>query len=339
MNQNKVAQYSVIFIALVLLAIVLKTFQSVMRPLAIAALLVFMVTPLARYSKQKKIPVWLTFSGLFVLVILLLSLVGSLITVENLDLKDALPQYKERISQSSGGVLTLASKYGFGLEKFNPEKLSQLAAKGATKSLNAIRAIFSETLLAMILLMFIIQSFSLLPGAVEKRFGKREAERLEATLQKIEGDILAYFGTKAAISLGTAVVSGIVLLLFNAKFVYFSLLIIFILNFIPVIGSFIAVAIVLILYMLALGLSIKVAWLFVLLVAVQMLFGSVLEPKIAGSRLNMSPILIILCLYVWGWIWGIIGMLLSVPLTVFIQIIIRHMGAMKKAEGVVEGEG
>jgi len=69
--------------------------------------------------------------------------------------------------------------------------------------------------------------------------------------------------------------------------------------------------------------------LFLLLMVVQVLFGSILEPKIAGSRLNMSPILIILSLYVWGWIWGVIGMLLSVPLTILIMIIIKHVGPMR----------
>ncbi len=52
MKENRLVSYSVIFIALVLVAIVLQTFQSVLRPLAIATLLVFMVTPLARYSKE-----------------------------------------------------------------------------------------------------------------------------------------------------------------------------------------------------------------------------------------------------------------------------------------------
>ena len=329
MKENRLVSYSVIFIALVLVAIVLQTFQSVLRPLAIATLLVFMVTPLARYSKQKKIPVWLTFSGLFLLVILLLILVNSFITVENLDLKKEIPRYQEKISQSSGGLLELGSKLGFGPEKFSPEKLGQLAAKAATKGLNAVRTIFSEILLAMILLMFIIQSHSGLFSFVEKRFGKEEVVRLQATIQKIEGDIIAYFGTKAAMSLGTAIVTGIVLLLFKAKFIYFSLLIIFMLNFIPIIGSLIAVVIVLILYVLEFGLSANVAWLFIILMAVQVLFGSILEPKIAGSRLNISPILIILSLYLWGWIWGIIGMLLSVPLTIFIKIILRHVGPMR----------
>jgi len=211
------------------------------------------------------------------------------------------------------------------------------------KSIKVVRTIFSEILLAMILLMFLIQSRSGLFNTVERRFGAAEVEKLQATFQKIEGDIITYFGTKTAMSLGTAVVTGIVLVLFKAKFIYISLLIIFLLNFIPLIGSLVAVGIILILYLLAFGLSAKAAWLFLSLMAVQILFGSILEPKIAGERMNISPILIIVSLYLWGWIWGIIGMLISVPLTIFIKIILRHMGPMKReemsgVEGIKGGE-
>ena len=83
--------------------------------------------------------------------------------------------------------------------------------------------------------------------------------------------------------------------------------------------------IVTLLYLVAFGASAKLIWLFLALMAVQVLFGSILEPKIAGKRLNMSPILIVLSLYLWGWIWGIIGMLLSVPLTILILIAIKHI--------------
>jgi len=71
--------------------------------------------------------------------------------------------------------------------------------------------------------------------------------------------------------------------------------------------------------------------------AIQVLSGSILESKITGDRLEMSPILIIVSLYVCGWIWGIIGMLLSVPLTILIMIIIKHVREMKVEEPLERG--
>jgi predicted PurR-regulated permease PerM len=339
MKATKLANYAVIFIALVLLAIVLKTFQSVLRPLAIATLLVFIFTPLAHFSKQKKIPVWITFAGLFIVVFLVIYLGGSFIITDNMNFQNALPQYQERISQGSGGVLALASKLGFDLKDITPEDLSEFAAKGAATVLSAVRSIFSETLLAMILMMFLIQSRSGLFSLIERKFGREEVGHLQATFQKIEGDIATYFGTKAAMSLGTAIGTGIVLLLFQADFIYISLLMVFMLNFIPIVGSLFAVVIILLMYMLTSGISVNAVWLLLALMAVQVFFGNILEPKVTGKRLKMSPILIIISLYVWGWIWGVVGMLLSVPLTILVMIITRHMGAMRTAEPALSRSG
>ncbi len=82
-------------------------------------------------------------------------------------------------------------------------------------------------------------------------------------------------------------------------------------------------------YALTIGASINLLWLFLALMAVQVFFGNILEPKIAGKRLNMSPILIVISLYVWGWIWGVVGMFLPVPLTIVILILIKHLGPEK----------
>jgi predicted PurR-regulated permease PerM len=328
MQINKLVSYSIIFIGLVLTAIVLQTFVQVLRPLAIAILLLFVAMPLAKFSKDKNIPVWITFVGLIVVVVGLMSLVGSFVSLDNVNLSEAIPKYQEKISQSSSGILEAGSKLGFSSDNITPDKLGGLAAKGAMAGLGAVRTIFSEMLLALILLMFLIQSRSGLFSLVENKYGKAELNRLQETLKKIEGDIIAYFSTKTTMSLGTAILTGVVLLLFGAKFIYISVLIIFLLNFIPIIGSIIAVLIVLLLYLLTFGMSANAIWLFAALMAVQVLFGSILEPKIAGKRLNMSPIIILISLYVWGWIWGIIGMLLSVPLTILIMLIVKHLGTM-----------
>jgi predicted PurR-regulated permease PerM len=330
MRVEKLASYAVIFIGLVLLAVVLKTFQSVMRPLAIALILVFLFTPLVRYSRRKNIPVWLTFSGLILAEIIVLGFVSSFITVENLNLENALPQIQERISEDSGGMLELGSKLGFGIENITPEKLSQFTTKVAQSGLSAITTIFSETFMALILLMFLIQGRPALFDWIEKRGGKEAVARLRSTLWKIESDILAHFSTKALMSLGTAICTGIVLLLFGAKFIFISVLIVFMMNFIPIIGSVVAVGIILISYALVFGFSMKVLWLLLAMMAVQGFFGNILEPNMVGKKLNMSPIIIVISLSIWGWIWGIVGMFLAVPLTILTMILIKHLVPEKK---------
>ena len=325
MNTQKLAYYSIIFLGLALLAFVLQLFQNVMRPFAIAILLVFITAPLAEFSKKKGVPPWITFLGFTLSFAGLLALVGSFISVDNFNLSETIPEYQQKITEGSGPILQSLSNLGFGLENIDSSKIGKFAAQAAASGLSAVRTIFSETLLALILLMFIVQSKKGLFDFVERRNGAEEVKRLENTLKKISGDVIAYFSTKSLMSLGTALLSLAVLYLFDANFIFVSAVLIFILNFIPIVGSFIAVVMVLILYIVGFGLSGDVIWLFIALLAVQVLFGNILEPKLAGKRLNMSPIVILISLYVWGWIWGVVGMFLSVPLTIMLMITIRHL--------------
>ncbi len=329
--QDKVLKYSVLFIALVLGAHVLQTLGQVLRPLAIALLLLFVFTPLARYSKEKGIPAWLTFSGVLVVVVLLLSFAGSFLHVDDIHLQDKIPQLQERIRSDGDGLLATALRLGLD-QSFTPEKLSKLATATASLGLAAVRTLISESLLALILLMFLVQSRAPLVSAVERKYGATGVENLEAIVRKIEGDVVAYLGTKTAISFGTAVVSGGVLFLFSAKAIVLTSLLIFLLNYIPIIGSLIAVLIAFVVYVVSFGLTATAGWMLLAMMAVQILFGSILEPKIAGKQLNMSPILIVVSLYVWGWIWGITGMLLSVPLTIFILVAVKHVAGTEKNE-------
>ena len=113
------------------------------------------------------------------------------------------------------------SRFGFGLESISADDIGKLAAKGA--GLGAIRAILSETLLALILLMFIVQSRSGLFGMVGEQAWAGEVVRLQETLKKI----IAYFSTNAPMSFRTALLTLVVPFLFGAKFVAISVLLIF----------------------------------------------------------------------------------------------------------------
>ncbi|MBR9692989.1 AI-2E family transporter, partial [Candidatus Woesearchaeota archaeon] len=114
-------------------------------------------------------------------------------------------------------------------------------------------------------------------------------------------------------------------LFFGVDLVIAIVLITFILNFIPSIGSTIAVGAVLLIYALQIGIGWNLLWLGLILLVVQNFFGNFLEPKITGNKLNMSPILILLGLFFWSWVWGIPGMLLSVPLTASIKITLESV--------------
>ncbi|MCA9487245.1 MAG: AI-2E family transporter, partial [Nanoarchaeota archaeon] len=157
----------------------------------------------------------------------------------------------------------------------------------------------------------------------------RKSETFRNALLQIEESIRSYLGIKALVSLGTALGSGLVMFFFQVDYVLLFSLLTFFLNFIPNIGSFIAVAIVVLFQIFASGFSSSLFLLLALLVLVQIIFGNILEPKIAGKQLELSPIIILLSLFFWGTIWGIGGMLFAVPLTSIIKIVLQNIDATK----------
>jgi len=101
-------------------------------------------------------------------------------------------------------------------------------------------------------------------------------------------------------------------------------LFVFLFNFIPTIGSAIALGLPVIMTLLEFGSITFAAVIALILMAIQTLFFNLIEPNLIGKRLNLNPLLILLSVLIWGYIWGIVGMLLSVPLTAIIKIIISN---------------
>ena len=134
----------------------------------------------------------------------------------------------------------------------------------------------------------------------------------------------AYVVIKALMSLLTAVISLAVYWAFGVQFALFWALLVFVLNFIPVIGSIIAWFLPMIVVVFGDYSLVQVLSIGFLLLGVQQLVGSIIEPRIAGDVLNLSPLVILLSLAFWGALWGVLGLFLAVPLTVVLTSILSR---------------
>ena len=123
-------------------------------------------------------------------------------------------------------------------------------------------------------------------------------------------------------SLITAVISLVIYLSFGVEFALFWALLVFVLNFIPVVGSIIAVILPMIVIAISFDNWVTIISLGVLLTAAQQLVGSFIEPRVAGSALNLSPLVILISLGAWGALWGVLGLFLAVPLTVMLTTVL-----------------
>ena len=154
---------------------------------------------------------------------------------------------------------------------------------------------------------------------------KEQAEKTAALLTDISESIRRYIWIKTLVSLITAVVSYAVLRWIGVDFAETWAMLIFVLNFIPNIGSILAVTFPALIALVQFDSLTPFLTLVIGLTALQFAIGSILEPILMGGTLNMSPFAIILGLTFWGTIWGVVGMFLSVPILVLVMIVCAHI--------------
>jgi predicted PurR-regulated permease PerM len=168
---------------------------------------------------------------------------------------------------------------------------------------------------------------------------KGKEDDVKEILDRIRRDIQKYIGIKMFTSALTGILSYIVMRLLGVDFAGVWGLLIFLLNFIPTVGSIIATIFP---AMIALAQSDGYTLFLVVLLgigAIQICVGNILEPRLMGSRFNMSPIVILLNLALWGYIWGVPGMFLCVPFLIIITIILSYFPQTRPIAIILSRDG
>jgi AI-2 transport protein TqsA len=335
---RRIVEASIIFIALVFLVIVLKNLASFIRPFFFAIIVMFALMPLIKWSQRKRIPFSVTMLGVVLLIISIISLLGILITLALGEGDELTDEITDEITSSDKDVsfadqymqIEIFGKYVDLSETFKTSEINEFIGNLVSYFIKGVGSLFSEIFMVILFTIFLIPARRSLIATVHNSINIKQRVKFNKALLQIEDSIKNYLYTKTLISLGTTVCCGIVLLLFGSKYIIILSLIIFILNYIPAIGSFVSTGIAIIIYALVAGIGWQVIAVAILLTAVQQLFGSYLEPKFAGTKLKLNPIILLLSLFLWSWVWGIIGMLIAVPLTSIIKIILANTESTKK---------
>jgi hypothetical protein len=173
-------------------------------------------------------------------------------------------------------------------------------------------------------LMFIIFEAGLLPGRISAAYPGEANEKINEVRADIEDSINVYIIVKTGVGVGTAGIAGIILASFGIDLWFLWALLTFILNYVPYIGSLVASIPPLLLGFIMLEPS-MVIFMGVLLIVNQQIWGNVIETKWCGSKLDISPVLLLIVAAFGYWLWGIIGMVLSVPFVVIFKIILENI--------------
>lgn len=322
----------------VLLAAVAYFGRSVFIPLIIACFLSFIIYTLKETIRRgpligRFLPHWLCYLFAFALIISTFVLLIEIVR-NNVDaLIAAAPDYERRLRDISREGVKFLQESGLlpaelagGVDELRSAALSMinpvLSQAGA-----AVRAITGNSVTIFLYTVFLLlergrifKKINLLSAGREQRAAVNETMRDIATL------VRQYITVKTVMNLITAAISYAIMRGIGVDFAGFWALLIFVFNFIPIVGAISAISLPVILSLVQPeGGGVQTALLtLALLVGAEQAMSSGVEPRLVGKSLNLSPLVILISLAVWGTIWGFAGMLLAVPITVTIMIILTQ---------------
>ncbi len=304
----------VIAAAVVVLVAGARLAAPILAPLLLAIFLAIILTPTLRWLGRWRVPTWVSLPLLFFLLMDLGSILLLMTTGALEGLRDSLPTYQERFA-------LLSHELGAWLEEMGIE--GSLMALPDIFDFSQIRVLLrlllsnvgslaGTGLLVLLTVIFLLLEASSLPDKLRRAFHLTPAgeERLQALLSAVNH----YMIIKTLASLATAGLIGLWLWYLDLKFVVVWTVLAFILNFVPFLGSFLMAIPTLLFALLQTDLN-TVLWVALGYLTVNTLIGNILEPRVMGRGLGISTFVVLLSLMFWGWLFGTVGIFLSVPLT------------------------
>lgn len=332
---------SVVVVALTV--VLLVEGRDLLIPIAVAIMIWYLLNALARGFHwlalgSRHLPNWVAMALAIVTVLVGLALIAELISGNIAQVSAAAPTYQANIEALIAKASSLA-----GFDKppdiaavFEQVDLRKLAS-GFAAAAAGFAGSFGIVLIYVLFLLFEQKGFDKKLRALFPDTEHREEVR--SVLHRMQEQIQTYVAIKTFTSVLTGGVSYAVLLIVGVDFAEFWGFIIFLLNYIPTVGSLLGIIFPALLALIQF--STPVPFFIVLggIGIVQFLIGNVLEPRMTGSSLNISPLVVILSLALWGSIWGIVGMFLCVPLTVIAMIILSYFERTRPIAILLSGNG
>ena len=315
--RDNIIPASLITLSSIALTFALYSMKTILVPFVFSIFLYFIIAPIIRWMMRKLrfprlIALMFTFSilsAIFTGLTLLLGIsVGKLIRGGRL-YYEKLFDLVDEISNSP-----ILERFNIELDFSIIEQfLTSLPILDWISYLSgSVVGIISNIVLVLIFLLFIA-------------IGEKSETARQIIDDEVESKITRYIATKFFTSFLTALISFIILISFKVEVALLLATLTFFLNFIPNIGSIFAIvaAIPMVFLQFGFGLSL-ILILTLLLMATQFIIGNILDPKLLGENLGLHPVVILLSLLFWGYIWGVAGMFLAVPMSAIIKILVNR---------------
>ena len=331
MNQsiesNRIITGSLFILAVIAVAFILNFTQPIMVPFVLALLIRILIDPIIDFQIQylnvhRIVAVFVSLCLIvFLFIIIVPFIFSSVVTfLESAD------DYNAKVLILLDIIISKLQNFDLNVDRDTIRNslinlpLLDWASTILSNSANFISKFFLVVIMTLFLLL-----------------GKKSKET-SSQWNDIIGHVKKYIFTKFLTSTATGILAGLIYWFLGMELAFIFGTLTFILNFIPVIGSVIAVLLPIPIAVLQFPELSQVMLIILLPTVVHTLIGNILEPKIFGEAFGLHPITIILSLIFWGMIWGIIGVLLAAPITAIIKISFERFESTKQIARLLEGK-
>ncbi|MGF1626508.1 MAG: AI-2E family transporter [Alphaproteobacteria bacterium] len=330
-----------VVVALTLAALVVG--QNFLIPLAVALIVWYLINGIARGVKRLgfgrvNIPDWLCLTLSVLLIVAFSILVGNLVSNNISAVAESAPVYEENFQQ-----LMIKVAGWFGLNEvptvsslFRSLNLGELL----TALAGSVSIFIADAGLVLIYVLFLLFEQTVFDRKL-KRFmhSPDREEHVRTALARITKEIEAYIWIKTVTSAMTAIISYAVLVMVGVDFAAFWGLLIFLLAYIPTIGSLLGIVFPALLTLLQFGELEPFLIVAIPLALTQIIIGNVIEPRMMGRSLNLSPLVVMASLVLWSMLWGVPGAFLCVPITVIFMIVCTYVPTLRPVAVLLSTDG
>jgi AI-2 transport protein TqsA len=326
---------SLMILATVALAASLSYTRDVMIPFVLSIFITAAVGPLVDFQVRRwRLPTWLAVFTTLLLVLTMLALIGVVLIVAVQTMVRVAGEYSSQVVHMTEHLFgevnqRLAHWKGHELRwevdqaRISEELESHLPGV-ITQTAGTVTAIVSHGFLIVFFVVFLL-------------VGRNPHQRRHDIYSEIESTIRGYITTMTALAAVTSLLVGFVLWMFGLHLAWLFALLVFAFTFIPNVGPIVAT-------MLPVPMAVAqfhdpwmIAAIIVVPGAIHMLIGNLVAPKLMGRGMELHPVTVLLALAFWGLLWGVVGMVLAVPIVAMLRIVLSHFNTTRSLANLLAG--
>ncbi|MCB2181856.1 MAG: AI-2E family transporter [Desulfobulbaceae bacterium] len=340
-NKQRILGFGVVKAAawvslVVLLTVIFKSLDFLLIPFSISLLFCYALGIPLEFLQRFKVPSSVRIIIVVCFIIASFYLLGRMVSLNVKEFYSQLPVLEEKFWIYATSILDLVNitpdeareMYDSLVQSFTAIDLKPIGVM-AKKLSGSFFSFLGNMFWVILIMIFMLAERDNFTPRIVLALGDERSEPVLEAVKRINKAVQSYLGLKTLISLLTGFLVAVSLALLQIPFALLWGVLAFLFNFIPNIGSLISVVPPVAITLFQFGSFSKAFLVAVILVAIQVIVGNFLEPKIMGKGLNLSPLVVLLSLVFWGWMWGIPGMLLSVPLTAAFKIACEQLDSTR----------